>query len=711
MPAEDVRSLQRLHELSTQLLQATDTEALYAQILDTVVQLMAAPIASIQLLDRSRDPDGELRLLAHRGATPEMAAAGMWVPISCKSACGVATRTRARAIIPDLTTFEELVGTEELAAFTNEGIRASQATPLFSRNGELLGMLSTHWPEPHSPSADDLRLFDLVARQAAYLIERHLSEDALQRAAARDTYRLQLSDELRSIAEPAQVKSIASAVLGRQLAANRVAYSEIHGDYATIESDYLDGVSPLPARYPLGDPDRFVLVQLRAGKTVAVEDVREESRFTEADRARYVSSSTSAFVVVPLMKEGIWVASLAVQSAAPRRWTPDEIAMIEYTSERTWEAVERARAETALRASDRNKDVFLAMLAHELRNPLAPLRSGIEFIRLVNGKSDEIEKTTAVMQRQVDHIVRLVDDLLDASRITQGKIVLQRRPTPLAEIVETVLETGRPLVAAAQLELVVRVPEGEHVLEIDPTRIVQVLSNLLHNATKFTPPGGRIQIDAMVRDDQLVLLVSDSGEGVPTELLPRMFDLFAQGDRPRREGLGIGLALARLLVELHDGTIAAHSAGPGRGTQFRICIPVRDELGVARGRAPVHPAATHDGPEVLIIDDNRDAADTLASVVRAIGARSHVVYDGATGIERARTLRPAMILLDIGMPGIDGYETCRQLRRAHAGESAVIIAVSGWGQPEDKERALAAGFTAHLTKPIEIAELRRFLRA
>ena len=218
------------------------------------------------------------------------------------------------------------MGTEELAGLTSEGIRASQATPLFSRNGELLGMLSTHWSEPHSPSADDLQLFDLVARQAAYLIERHLSEDALQRAAARDAHRLQLSDALRSVSEPAQVKSIASAVLGRQLAANRVAYSEIHGDYATIESDYLDGVSPLPARYPLGAPDWFVLVQLRAGKTVVVENVREESRFTDADQAlSYASSSTSAFVVVPLVKEGIWVASLAVQSAAPRRWTPDDI--------------------------------------------------------------------------------------------------------------------------------------------------------------------------------------------------------------------------------------------------------------------------------------------------------------------------------------------------------------------------------------------------
>ena len=369
------------------------------------------------------------------------------------------------------------------------------------------------------------------------------------------------------------------------------------------------------------------------------------------------------------------------------------------------------RSEEQLKEADRRKDEFLAMLAHELRNPLAPIRTGLELIRVAGNTPAAVERVRSLMDRQVAHMVRLIDDLLDVSRITSGKIQLQREPAPLNGIVASAVEANRTAIAAKQIDLVVDLPGSPCVLDVDPTRFVQVISNLLHNATKFTDAGGTIRIGGAVNDvdstatRELTLSVSDSGSGISPEFLPRAFDLFAQGDTSH-PGLGIGLALARRLVEMHGGTIDVLSEGPDRGSEFVIRLPV------SNAPLPERPADSTDSDRidcrVMVIDDNRDAASTLAMLVEELGGECRSAYDGESGLREVLRYRPDVVLLDIGMAGPDGYEICRRIRQ-QIGDDVMLVAVTGFGQQQDKDEAHHAGFNAHLTKPADLDRLKRLL--
>ncbi len=370
-----------------------------------------------------------------------------------------------------------------------------------------------------------------------------------------------------------------------------------------------------------------------------------------------------------------------------------------------------AESERRLREADRRKDEFLALLAHELRNPLAPIRTGLELIRLSGDQPASVRRVRSIMERQVAHMVRLIDDLLDVSRITSGKIVLRREPAPIADIVQSAIESQRAAIDSAGLELTVTLPERPHVVDVDATRFVQVLSNVLHNAVKFTSAPGQIRV--VVTADvpgELTIAVSDTGAGISDAMLPRVFELFAQGDNAgdgRHAGLGIGLALARRLVEMHGGSIAARSDGSGRGSTFTITVPL------SRNAVEPPPAQTknvrHTNSRVLIVDDNQDAANSMAMLIRALGGTAQTAKDAASGLETIASFRPHVAFLDIGMPGIDGYEMCRRIRREAADPRMLIVALTGWGHPQDKQRALDVGFDAHLTKPVDSAALEELL--
>ena len=381
--------------------------------------------------------------------------------------------------------------------------------------------------------------------------------------------------------------------------------------------------------------------------------------------------------------------------------------------------IERTQAEQALRASerqlreaDRRKDEFIAMLAHELRNPLVPIRTGIELLKSVVEQPALVETIQPMMERQVSHMVRLIDDLLDVSRITSGKIELQRQPVTLASIVGSAVEANRGALNAANLELSLDLPDPHLVLDVDPTRFTQVLANLLQNATKFTSPGGRVAIAAAIERPadataaELLLTVSDSGVGIAADMLPRVFDLFAQAGvrgQGRNTGLGIGLALARRLVEMHGGSIEARSDGVGCGSQFviRLLLPQTPRPGAGAG---VDPLRNVPDLRVVVIDDNRDAANVMAMLIETFGGVARAAYDGESGIAAVRAFRPTVVLLDIGMPGMDGYEVCRRLRQ-YLGASVGVVALTGWGHEKDKLSASQAGFDAHLTKPADPARL------
>jgi len=378
-----------------------------------------------------------------------------------------------------------------------------------------------------------------------------------------------------------------------------------------------------------------------------------------------------------------------------------------------------AESERQLREADRRKDEFLALLAHELRNPLAPIRTGLELIRLAGDSPEAVRRVRVVMERQVTHMVRLIDDLLDIARITSGKIVLQRSPTPLSWLVQGAIDAQRAALDARHIELTLELPPRTCIVDVDPTRLTQVLSNILHNALKFTPPHGKVGISGEAlpgsgsSGGQLAIRISDTGTGISKDMLPRIFDLFEQGEHSPEQahgGLGIGLALARRLVSMHGGQIEAHSEGPGRGSEFVITLPL-----LAEASAPTSSSQQRSGERpttncrAVIIDDNKDAADTMSLVIEQLGGAARTANDAIAGLKAIREFRADIVFLDISMPGIDGYEACRRIRREIADRNVVVVAMTGWAQDQEKQRALEAGFDAYLVKPVDPAAFEELL--
>ena len=372
------------------------------------------------------------------------------------------------------------------------------------------------------------------------------------------------------------------------------------------------------------------------------------------------------------------------------------------------------QAEEALKEADRRKDEFLATLAHELRNPLAPISNAVQLMRRPDGRR-QADRVVEMVGRQVKQMARLVDDLLEVSRITRGKIELKLERVPFAEIVHGAIETSQPMIDRAGHQLAVALPEEPLVLEADRVRLMQVFSNLLNNAAKYTDTGGRIWFDVRRDDGQVVATVRDTGIGIPADALPCVFDMFAQAHRSvgrGQGGLGIGLTMVRSLVEMHHGTVEARSAGPDQGSEFTVRLPLAPEfdaddaapqLGQARPAAPFH------GQRILVVDDNRDAADTLGLLLEADGAEVRVVYDGRAALAMAESFLPTSVLLDLGMPGMDGYEVARRLRQDERFAAVRIAALTGWGQDADRRQTRNRGFSHHLTKPVSIEELHRIL--
>ena len=377
------------------------------------------------------------------------------------------------------------------------------------------------------------------------------------------------------------------------------------------------------------------------------------------------------------------------------------------------EVAERRRAEQKLRDVDRRKNEFLATLAHELRNPLAPIAHATEILaRAGDGEEDRARFSEArmVIERQVTHLVRLIDDLLDISRISHGKVGLRPERVSLASVVESALEAARPLFLSRQHALEVVLPEDPVFLHGDPVRLAQILTNLLSNAARYTEPGGRVRIEVSCEEGAVAVRVVDSGIGIRAAELPHIFTIFSQSARASAVdggGLGIGLALAKQLTELHGGSLSAASDGPGRGSAFTLRLPV-EAPGVAPAKAqpPVH--ATSGKPHrILVVDDNVDAARTLAELLALDGHETHVAHDGPSAVESARRLRPGVVILDIGLPGFSGLEVARRLREESSLSGLLLIALSGWVQAEDLARSREAGFDHHLAKPVAAATLER----
>jgi PAS domain S-box-containing protein len=366
-----------------------------------------------------------------------------------------------------------------------------------------------------------------------------------------------------------------------------------------------------------------------------------------------------------------------------------------------------------LNEAARSKDEFIATLAHELRNPLSPIRTSLEIMKIPGVDEGILRQSRDLMERQVQHLVRLVDDLLDVARVMQGKIELRKEPIDLAAVVARSIETAHPFIESREHVLVVEIPDEPLPLEVDPVRMIQVIGNLLTNAAKYTEPGGRITVAAHREGDDVILRVVDTGIGIATEMLPHIFDVFVQVDHATTRahgGLGLGLTLVKNFVELHGGRVEAHSAGPGTGSAFVVRLPLaREPVREAASADMRRPFATGSGRRLLVIDDNQDAARTLGMLLELQGFDVRIAHDGPSGLKLATEFRPKLILLDLGMPGMDGYAVVRTIRDTASISDTIVVALTGWGKDEDRRRTARAGFDHHLVKPVDPKELRGVL--
>ncbi|HEX4131403.1 MAG TPA: response regulator [Pirellulales bacterium] len=424
-----------------------------------------------------------------------------------------------------------------------------------------------------------------------------------------------------------------------------------------------------------------------------------------------------AALVLPLKAHGRILGAMSLARKRSRRpFSEGEVALAQELTGRAATALENARLYQDIQENDRRKNEFLAMLAHELRNPLAPIRNAVELLRVSQLDPADVTYVRDVVERQVQQLVRLVDDLLDISRITRGKITLQKQTVDLVEIVDRAVEMSRPLIESRRHTLHY---EGSHerlLVDGDPIRLTQVVSNLLNNAAKYTPDGGDIYVSLQAEGDRLAIRVRDTGIGIPPQMLGHVFELFTQVDRSldrSQGGLGVGLTLVRRLVDMHQGTVSVHSAGPNQGSEFVVTLPALPcQVPLPQEAVPslaVEPSRADQRKRVLVVDDNADAAMSLSMLLRMRGHATEVYYDGPSALEHAEAFRPDLVLLDIGLPGMDGYEVARCMRQSEVLRQTTLAALTGYGRAEDQELSHEAGFDHHLVKPIQLKQLDELL--
>jgi PAS domain S-box-containing protein len=819
----ELADLTLIQKISEHLIEEGDVGALYEKILDAAVDITRTDRGTMQTLDAGT---GELCLLTARGMPPQVRETFARVSLVARTSCAEALR-RGERVLVDYATDARFAGTDDARAHLDAGIRSAQSTPLVARSGRLVGMLTTHWPETYVPSERDSRLLDILARQAADLIERKRAEDQLRRNhetffdliqnSPFGIYIVDAQFRLRQVSAGAQkVFQRVRPLIGRDFAeVLRAIWEEPFAGEAiarfrhTLETgEPYVAFDTIEQRLDIAAVEsydwrieRILLPDGQFGVVCHFYDLSDIRRAEAEIRRRVEEAEESRRILQGIMEyvpEGITVADgpdvtirmvsrhgveLAGRPADrlvgeadaghPETWNilhpdtdtyarPEELPLTravrqgEVVTNEEWrlrrpdgsdvtilcnagpirngdgsivggvmawrDIAELKRAERVLKEADRRKDAFLATLGHELRNPLGAIRMALHMLPGTNGDPERFEKLVAILDRQSLQLVRLIDDLLDVSRITHDRIGLRQQRLELAAFLTQALEGIRPLCESQHVNLTAVLPPLPVMVEADAARLGQVIGNLLHNASKFTPPGGRIRLVLEREGAEAVIRVQDTGKGIPPEQLPRLFEMFGQLDPLRdraRGGLGIGLMLSKRLVEMHGGTIEARSDGPGRGSEFIVRLPIApreaDETRqqadpeVARPVSLPQPRQAPRRRRILVVDDNADVLHTIAAYLRPGGHEVLEAADGEGALQAAEVHRSDVVLLDIGLPGMDGYEVARRIRQRPWGRDVTIVAMSGWGQEDDKRQAAEAGCDRHLTKPADVEEIERIL--
>ena len=555
--------------------------------------------------------------------------------------------------------------------------------------------------------------------------------DEQRRAEGRLDVLVRVSDLIRTLHDPAKLSYAVSEVVGSYLNARRCLFNEteVETDLKIVHPDYCDGVASVAGEHRISDYSSITAAEMESGKTIVNYDSKTDPRTAADYQNGYEASRQRAYVAVPLMREGSWVATLWTSVDQPRRWTKEEVELLQTVAERTWTAIEKLRAEAererllksvqeardAAEKANQLKDEFLATLSHELRNPLNVILGYSELLL----RMEEVEKSPRLIQmaealrRNAQSQSQLINDLLDLSRLQRGKIQLNQETVSLAVIIDNAVETVRADAASKRIDI--RLESGNHLLlvEGDRLRLQQIAWNLLNNAVKFTPAGGRIGISLSSQSDSVVLAVTDTGQGIEPSFLPHVFEMFRQADgsnRRRHGGLGIGLALVRQLVQLHGGFITAESEGSNKGSRFTVRLPLLRETDAAPLPAPGSVELnTLSNIRFLVVDDSEDTITMLRDLLVLAGADVMTAMNGADALQIARKNDFDIILSDISMPEMDGFEFLHRLREIEGKQDVPVIAITGFGRSDDIDRARMAGFYSHLTKPLNLATLTEVL--
>ena len=545
-----------------------------------------------------------------------------------------------------------------------------------------------------------------------------------KKAEANTLFLLDLGECIRFATNADELLWAVAVALGEHLQASRCAFIEINdeSDRIVVQRDYHPHIPSLVGSYSLSTLSPTVIEAALAGQSTVVGDIVHDERM-----AQYASSirqiGVAAFVASPSLRDGKLVSALLVAKSEPYLWNEREIALINQVAERTWLAVEKLNLDAALRESDaalrdadRRKDEFLATLAHELRNPLSLIRNVVTLQQTSSVPDDDPRWGRDIIERQVNYLTRLTDDLFDVSRITREKLELQRETVNLPDIISAAVESCRPLIDQRQHQLTVTMPQYPICVDGDRVRLTQVFMNLLNNAAKYTPDPGHIWLNVEPMGDTVEVRVKDTGMGIAPENLPHLFELFYQVDRSftRAEGgLGLGLTLVHRLVELHGGKVEARSAGTNSGSEFIVQLPLLPQPVKSREHQALDHSTIVTAPRsrrILVADDFPQSAETLARLLRHDGSEVRIAQDGVEAYETAAEFRPDVVVLDIAMPRLNGYETARKIRAQPWGKQMVLIALTGWGQQQDRRRTQEAGFDAHLTKPVNYDAIMDLLK-
>ncbi|HET6398934.1 MAG TPA: GAF domain-containing protein [Candidatus Thermoplasmatota archaeon] len=647
--------------------------------------------------------------------------------------CGTAAHTRRPVVVSDVQKDPLWKDFRHLAQ--EHGFAACWSSPILGSDDTLLGTWAIYSRTPGLPTEHDQHLIEAATGLAAVAIERHRAEAERERTIRMLRDESQLNERLSRLggrmAAELDEQRLAQLVTDEATAMAEAAFGAFFfnvrredGEAYTLYT--LAGARREDfARFPMPRKSRVFAPTFDGERTVRLDDVTRSEAYGHNAPHQGIPAGhlpVRSYLAVPVKsRQGEVLGGLFLGHPEPGRFDERHQRAVEIVAGLAAVAMHNARLYRELRrseeearqayqraaAADRRKDEFLAMLGHELRNPLSPILTALSLQRM---REPTPNRERDIIQRQVDHLVRLVDDLLDVSRITRGLIELRRHPTELADAVARGVEMAQPLLEARRHSLQVVAPRGL-VVDADEARLAQVVANLLTNAAKYTPAEGDIRLRCSGDERHVELEVRDNGVGIERALLPHVFDLFVQGPQPTERphgGLGLGLPIVKSLVGMHGGEVTAHSDGIGKGSTFRVRLP--------RAHPATAPASPSDprrapapGAKVLVVDDNADVADTLAEWAQELGWTTRVARDGPSAVAAAREFRPDTVLLDIGLPVMDGHEVARQLRREH-GSTMRIITISGYGQDADRERSREAGVDLHLVKPVQPQVLTDLLR-